>query len=133
MIDLNISVKKINNLFTLLELEGEMDICTSIEFKKTLNELIEKKKVRLIVDLEKVTYIDSVGVGSLLGALKKTRDRKGDLWLIYSRKSGVWKFFDITNLDNNFSIYKTQNEAFKILNLKEENQLSIDFQAAHSV
>lgn len=117
MVNLKINVKNMKDEFVLIDLAGEMDIYTAQEFKKTLKELIKEKKYKLIVDLERVTYIDSAGAGSLLGGLKKTRDQKGDLWLIYSQKSGVWKFFNITNLDNNFSIYKTQNAAFKALNL----------------
>lgn len=117
MINLKINVKNIKNEFVLIELAGEMDVYTSQEFKKTLIEIIKNQKYKLIVDLVKVTYIDSAGVGSLLGGLKRTRDKKGNLWLIYSRSSGVWKFFNITNLDDNFSIYKTQNEALKALGL----------------
>lgn len=115
MINLRINIKNIENEAVFIELAGEMDVYTTRKFKKTLNELIKKRNYKLIIDLNKVTYIDSVGVGSLLGGLKRTRDQKGDLWLVYSRKSGVWKFFNITNLDNNFSIYKTQNEARKAL------------------
>lgn len=111
----------------LIELTGELDIYTSIEFKKTVNALIKEKRIKLIVDLEKVTYIDSCGIGILLGGLKRTRDRDGDLGLIYSTISGVWKFFDITGLYNNFSTYNTKDEAFKALNLNEKNQSFLNF------
>lgn len=132
MINLKIDVKNINNEMDLIELTGELDIYTSKEFKKTVNALIKEKRAKLIVDLEKVTYIDSCGIGILLGGLKRTRDRNGDLGLIYSTKSGVWKFFDITGLYNNFSTYNTKDEAFKALNLNEQNQSFLNLHVSNS-
>lgn len=132
MINLKIDVKNIDNKVDLIELAGELDIYTSKEFKKTVNVLIKEKRAKLIVDLEKVTYIDSCGIGILLGGLKRTRDRNGDLGLIYSTKSGVWKFLDITGLHNNFSTYSTKKEAFEALSLNEKNQSFLNFHVSNS-
>lgn len=117
MINLEITVNNINKGIAFIELAGEMDIYTSQEFKNTLKDLLKSKKYKLIVNLEKVTYIDSAGVGTLLGALKKTKEKNGNLWLVYTQKSGVWKFFRITEIDNNFIVYKNKKQALRTLSL----------------
>jgi len=85
-------------------------------FKRVLEEQIEKRKVKLIVDLEKVTWIDTVGAGALREGLEKTLSRNGKLWLIYD-KSRVRKFLAVTRLQEIFIVFKTKNQALKKLGI----------------
>ncbi len=49
-----------------------------------------------------------------MGALKKTREKRGDLWLVYD-KSKAKKFLEITQLDKNFTVFEDRQHACKKL------------------
>ena len=114
--DLNVEIQELKKGYVLIVLAGDMDVYSSTQFKTAVDSLIKKRKYRLIVDIEKVTCIDSVGVGRLLSALKRTREKKGDLWLIYN-KSKVKRFLEITELYKNFTVFKDRRQVRKELKL----------------
>ena len=115
--DLQIRVEELKKGYVLIDMSGDMDAYTSKEFKRIVENLVKRRRYKLIVDLEKVTCMDSIGAGMLLGGLKKVRERKGNIWLIYN-KSKARKFLEITGLDESFSIFKTRPQAFKKLSIR---------------
>jgi len=66
----------------VIAVHGEIDVYTSPRVKETINELIEKENYNLIINLEEVRYIDSTGLGVLIGALKRVREHNGSINLI---------------------------------------------------
>ena|SRR3989338_2935565 len=86
---------------------GEINISTSPELKKQFEKQAVKK---LVVDLEKVNYIDSSGLATLVEILKKTKGQGGNLGLA-GMSEKVKSLFEITKLDKLFSIYPNQQEA----------------------
>lgn len=114
--DLKVKIDELKKGYVLAVLAGDMDAYSSEQFKTVVGGLIKRRKYKLIVDLEKVTCLDSVGAGRLLGALKRTRDKKGDIWLIYN-KSKVKRFLQITELYKNFTVFKDRRQARKELKL----------------
>ncbi|EOC99440.1 STAS domain-containing protein [Caldisalinibacter kiritimatiensis] len=82
---------------------GEIDIYTSPEFKETLLDLIEKKNIDIVVDGEKLDYIDSTGLGVLISALKKAKENQKTVFLT-NIKPNINKLFDITGLNKVFQI-----------------------------
>ena len=115
--DLKVKIEELKKGYVLVILAGDMDAYSSEQFKTVVGGLIKRRKYKLIVDIEKVTCIDSVGAGRLLGALKRTREKKGDLWLIYN-KSKVKRFLEITELYKNFTVFKDRRQARKELELE---------------
>jgi len=114
--DLEVKVKELQKGYVLIILEGDMDAYTSKKFKRVLEDHIQKGKYKLIVDLEKVTWIDTVGAGTLREGHDKTLSRNGKLWLIYD-KSRVRKFLAVTRLQEIFTVFKTKNQALKKLGI----------------
>ncbi len=114
--DLKVNVEELKKGYVLVILAGDMDAYSSAQFKIVVGGLINRKKYKLIVDIEKVTCLDSVGAGRLLDALKRTREKKGNLWLIYN-KSKVKRFLEITELHKNFTVFKDRRQARKELKL----------------
>ncbi len=110
--NLDVRVEELENGYIFIDLAGDMDAYASREFKQVVEELMTHMKYKLIVDMEKVTCLDSVGARGLLSALSKTREGNGDLWLIYD-KSPVKRFLDITGLNENFTTFKTSKQAFQ--------------------
>ncbi len=92
---------------TVFLVEGEININTSPELKKTFEKSQGKK---IVVDLEKVSYIDSSGLATLVEILKKTRTQGGALGLS-GMSEKVKSLFEITKLDRLFKIYPNQVEA----------------------
>lgn len=59
--------------------DGRLDLLTAQEVKRQLQEAVATGLHRLVVDLHGVPFIDSSGLGALIGALKATRIAGGDL------------------------------------------------------
>ena len=92
---------------TIFQVDGEINISTSPELKKQYEKVTAKK---VVVDLEKVNYIDSSGLATLVEILKKTKSQGGSLGLA-GMSEKVRSLFEITKLDKLFSIYPNQQEA----------------------
>ncbi|MCP5062891.1 MAG: STAS domain-containing protein [Ignavibacteriae bacterium] len=80
------------------------------EFLEYVNEIIEDGKNRIIVDLENVSFIDSVFFGTLIKLLKKTGKEDGYVKLIVDAQSKP-ELLSIGNFDGIFQIYSTLFEA----------------------
>lgn len=91
----------------LYHVQGEINISTSPELKKHFEKQPSKK---VVVNLEKVTYIDSSGLATLVEMLKKTKMQGGQLGLA-GMSDKVKSLFEITKLDKLFLIFPNQDEA----------------------
>ena len=91
----------------VFQVNGEINISTSPDFKKQFEKQSSKK---IVVDLEKVTYIDSSGLATLVEILKRTKSQGGMLGLA-GMSDKVRSLFEITKLDKLFLLFKTQDEA----------------------
>lgn len=91
----------------IFTVDGEINISTSPELKKQFEKKPSKK---VVVNLERVTYIDSSGLATLVEMLKKTRSQGGALGLS-GMSEKVKSLFEITKLDKLFSIFPSQDEA----------------------
>ena len=94
----------------LLTLEGEVDVYTAPSLKEALVEQIESGCVNVLVDMESVGFIDSSGLGVLVGGLRRAKERSGTVRLVCT-KENILKIFRITGLDKVFPIFSTIEEA----------------------
>ncbi|WP_066505240.1 STAS domain-containing protein [Abyssisolibacter fermentans] len=99
---LNINKYKSDNSY-ILEPIGEIDIYTSIEFKKVLLETIKAEKTDIIIECKNLEYIDSTGLGVLISGLKKNKEYDKDI-IIKNIKNSIKKLFEITGLNKVFII-----------------------------
>ncbi|SCY63091.1 STAS domain-containing protein [Alkaliphilus peptidifermentans] len=86
-----------------IELEGEVDIYTSAQLKEAFIKLIEEKKEAIKIDAKNLEYIDSTGLGVLIGALKRLKEYNKDI-IIINIKPSIKKLLNITGLDKIFII-----------------------------
>lgn len=91
--------KKIWNV----ELNGEVDIYTSSKLKEKLNNLLVEKEENIKLDCIGLEYIDSTGLGVLIGILKKLKNKDKNM-IISNPKSNIIKLLNITGLDKIFII-----------------------------
>lgn len=90
--------------WTVVGVAGEVDVATAPGLRSRLIDLIAEGRHRLVVDLSWVDFIDSTGLGVLIGALKRVRSHGGDLQLVVDDPR-VHKIFAITGLEQVFDIH----------------------------
>lgn len=88
----------------VIKLAGEVDLSTSPIFKQKVYETIEAGSNDVVIVLDELEFMDSTGLGVLVGALKKSRMAGGIIRLVCSKKN-IKKVFTITGLDKVFPIY----------------------------
>jgi len=77
--------------------EGRLNMVAARQLKATLADLVEAGTHRIVVDLEATTFIDSSGLGALIGGVKSTRQQGGDLRIARPTEAVV-SVLDLTNL-----------------------------------
>lgn len=82
---------------------GEVDIYTSPDLKNKVFELIENKKLDMVINGEKLEYIDSTGLGILMSIYKKMQENSLNIKIL-NLKPNIYKLFDITGLSKVFDI-----------------------------
>jgi len=95
---------------TVLEVGGEVDVYTAPRLRERLVELVDAGVRSVIVDLGGVEFLDSTGLGVLVGAMKRLRVANGRFSLVCS-KEALLKIFRITALDQVFPLYDTVEAA----------------------
>lgn len=94
----------------LVSLEGDIDFLVYPELKKQLLKLIESGKINMIVNLDKVNYIDSSGLGAITSAHLKVTSMGGNIKIV-SPNADINKIFDITGLSKVVKIYPSFDAA----------------------
>lgn len=82
----------------------------AVSLNETLHELIEKDKKNVVVDLGKVKFMNSSGLGMLIGALTTMKNASGDL-RIANASNKIESLLIITKLITVFENFKTLDEA----------------------
>jgi anti-sigma B factor antagonist len=95
---------------TVISVNGEIDVYTAPSLRERLNELVASGHYDLIVDMGGVEFLDSTGLGVLVGGLKRVRSHDGTLRLVCAQEK-ILKVFRITGLTKVFPIHATLDEA----------------------
>lgn len=82
----------------ILSLSGEIDAYTAPQLKESFGTLLGQEDQTIIVDMEKVTYMDSTGLGVFISALKSAKEKNKQLKLVNIQER-VYRLFQITGLD----------------------------------
>ena len=96
---------------TVISVIGEIDVYTAPTLRERLNELVADGEYHLIVDMAGVDFLDSTGLGVLVGGLKRARSHEGSLQLVCDQEK-ILKVFRITGLAKVFVIHETTDAAF---------------------
>lgn len=95
---------------TVVDVAGEIDVYTAPTLREKLTALVDAGHVDLVVDLTEVRFMDSTGLGLLVGVLKRVRGLDGRLQLVIDSER-LLKVFRITALTQVFTIRETVDEA----------------------
>jgi anti-sigma B factor antagonist len=88
---------------SLVHVTGEVDVASAGLLKDTLYSVVDEGHDRVVVDTAEMSFIDSSGLGVLVGALKRVRERDGAL-VLRGLQPPARKVIDITGLDEVFTI-----------------------------
>ena len=94
----------------VIDVGGEIDICTAPRLRELLIDLVSTDNYQLIINLERVEFLDSTGLGVLVGGLKRVRAHDGSLDLVCTQER-ILKLFRITGLTKVFGIHETVDQA----------------------
>src|SRR5437764_11517455 len=97
---------------SVVTLRGEIDVYTAPRLRQTLIDLVEGGATDIVVDMEKVDFLDSTGLGVLVGGLKRVKDREGTMKLV-ATQDRILKIFDITGLSKVFPIFGSLDKALE--------------------
>ena len=101
-----------SNSLGILALEGDIDLyqSQSTAVKQKLNELIDRKMARILVDMSRVNYIDSSGLALFIVCLQRMAEYGGRLGL-FGLQHTVAHIFEIARLDQVLHIYPDETTA----------------------
>ena len=94
----------------VIDVQGEIDIYTAPRLRELLINLVSEGNYQLVVNLDKVGFLDSTGLGVLVGGLRRVRAHNGSLDLVCTQQP-ILKIFRITGLTEVFGIYETVDQA----------------------
>ena len=95
---------------SVVTLRGEIDVYTAPRLRQALIDLVEGGATQIVVDMSAVDFLDSTGLGVLVGGLKRVKSNDGELRLVVSQDR-IMKIFDITGLAKVFPIFTSTDEA----------------------
>jgi anti-sigma B factor antagonist len=108
-IDIKVSDK---DQYKVLRPEGDLDVYTVGSLRDALGAIVEEDSPKVVVDLDSVPFMDSSGLGALMGGVRRLREAGGDLAISCTREQHL-KLFTITGFGEGVSIAPTVEEAAK--------------------
>lgn len=94
--------------FVICRPVGELDAFTVSQFRQALAELASNK--RLVIDMSGIPFVDSAGLGALIGGIRRTRELGGDVAVACDRPTLV-RLLKTTGFDRIVSVTETVDEA----------------------
>jgi len=98
---------------TIVDLRGSIDLGeASLTLRRTIRDLVERARTKIILNLSQVNSMDSAGVGELAGAYVPVKSKGGDLKFLNPTKK-VYDMLKITQLDKVFEVYIDEQTAIR--------------------
>jgi len=98
--------------YTVCRPVGELDAYTVGQFREALGELASKPK--LLIDMSQVPFVDSAGLGALIGGIRRAREVVGDVAVCCNRPTLV-RLLHTTGFDRIVTVTETMEEAARSL------------------
>jgi len=112
---MQITERQINDI-QILELAGRFDTTTANSVLRYIDSATAKPPAKVVVNLEKVSFVDSTGLSTLVQGTKQSRMQDGDLY-ICGLQQPVRIIFELTRLDKFFEIFSAEEDAIAAFSL----------------
>jgi anti-sigma B factor antagonist len=98
---------------TIVDLRGNIGLgATRLMLRRTIHDLIESGRTKILLNLSQVDSVDSAGVGELVGAYVPVKTKGGELKILNPTKN-VHRMMQITQLDRVFEVYTDEQMALQ--------------------
>ena len=97
---------------TIVALAGEIDLSNHVALRTALNDLIVGGSVDLVLDLTDVTFMDSTGLGAMIGTRRRVHAFQGSLAIVLTNDA-ILRVFEVTGLDKVFDLYDSRAAALR--------------------
>lgn len=108
-IDIKVETR-ISGEWAVVDVEGEVDVFTAPKLREQIIGLLTAGNDRIVVNLEKVDFMDSTGLGVLVGGLKRVKEKDGSLALAGAHGT-VLRVLSVTGLNSVFPLHETVEQA----------------------
>ncbi len=109
-IQLSVKQTGIDNNISVIKVGGYIDTTTSAELEHSLDQLLNDRKFKIIIDLKNVDYISSAGWGIFISEIKGIREKGGDLKLV-GMIPDVYEVFELLEFHYILKAFETIEEA----------------------
>ena len=106
---MEIAVEKIGGIAVAIVPVDELDASNAGEFKQDIAPMVQAN-TRLVLDLSRLRFVDSSGLGAMVSCLRQLSAKSGDLKLCGMSKQ-VRGLFELVRMHRIFDIYGTKEEA----------------------
>ena len=110
---MELDVREIDGVIAL-EVSGEIDLYNAPTIKEEIQKLIEQEKYKIVINLDKVSYIDSSGIGALISSFSNLKKFEGKM-RISNVAGSVRKVFELTKLTSFFDIDDDESQSIAAL------------------
>lgn len=99
----------------IVHIAGDFDLVSANEFREKIDQSIaETMSQNLILDLEKTTFIDSSGLGVIMGRYRRIKANHGQM-IIYGAKPGIRKIFEVSGILSLMPVLNTEQAAWQYI------------------
>lgn len=98
----------------VLAFGGDIDVASAVTVRDALDRVIAAGHHTIVLDLSEVRFLDSTGLGVMVGRLKAVRDLGGDMHLVCTSPR-ITRVLSITGLDEVFTVHDSTDDAVAAL------------------
>ncbi len=110
---MDIEVRQVRNTL-IIRVEGELDMLVADKLRSDIDKKMDNNEIKnLILNLEKVSFIDSSGLGVILGRYKKIKSKNGSMYIVGARPQ-VEKILYFSGINKLVSMYRNEQDVINI-------------------
>jgi anti-sigma B factor antagonist len=113
---MEVAMEKVSDVAVAAVPEDDLDASNVAEFKRSIAPILQTETA-VVLDLSRLRFVDSSGMGAILSCLRQLRAKGGDLKLCGMTKP-VRTVFELVRMHRIFDIYTTQQEAVRAFALE---------------
>ena len=107
---MKVGVRTIGHV-TVVDLAGKITIGEGdVVLREKVNELLDQGQKNLLLNLEKVSYMDSAGIGELVACYKRAKEKEGTVKLL-NPSGKVYDLLQLTKLEEVFETFRDEGAA----------------------
>lgn len=104
------NVRQIGHV-SVVDLSGKITIGEGdVALRNAVQEILDSGNQHILLNLEKVSYMDSAGIGELVACYKRAKEKEGSVKLL-NPSGKVYDLLSLTKLEEVFDTFKDEKEA----------------------